>query len=56
MKYTPDQKRKAIRRKDSLQNETVKRLAKIGIDFPVKVYIEDGYYVIESKMNYDIHA
>lgn len=53
MKYTQEQKYRRIQRNRSLYHETEKRMQKIKQDFPVEVEYKDGFFIIESKMNYD---
>ena len=51
MKYSIEQRYRAIQRQKSLQKESVKREKKIKESFPIEVEIKDGYLIIESKMN-----
>lgn len=52
MKYNEEQKFKAIQKNKGLQKETVRREKKLMEKFPVEVEIRNGYYVIESKINF----
>jgi len=51
MKYSEEQKYRAVQRKSVMQRVSLIREAKLRIGFPVKVEIENGFYIIESKMN-----
>lgn len=53
MKYTEEQKYRKIQLNRSLYAETEKRMQKLRQDFPVFVEYKDGFFIIESKMNYD---
>lgn len=53
MKYTEEQKYRRIQRNRSLYDATEKRTQKLREDFPVEVEYKDGFFIIESKMNYD---
>ena len=52
MKYTDEQKYLVFNRKLSLNYATVKKSARLKESFPVKVYIENEFYVIESSLNF----
>ena len=53
MKYTQEQRFKVIRQKKDLHVSDVFKEIKLKKKFPIKVDIEGGFYVIESKLNYD---
>lgn len=53
MKYTPEQRYRAITRQKKLHHEVVKKENRIKKSFPIEVEIEDEFYIIESKMNYE---
>lgn len=48
MKYTPEQKDKVVKKGLSIHNGKV-----LKKEFPITVEIEEGFYLIESKMNYE---
>lgn len=50
MKYTPEQKLKA-KKGISMQKEKSLKQIKLEKNFPIKVEIKDGYYIVESKIN-----
>lgn len=53
MKYTPDQKDKVIKKGLSIHKEEVLKRELLKKEFPITVEIEEGFYIIESKMNYE---
>mgnify|MGYP003656276065 CR=1 FL=1 len=52
MKYTDEQKYLVFNRGLSLNDASVKKAARLKESFPVKVYIENDFYVIESSLNF----
>ena len=55
MKYTPEQKYSVIKKELSIHKEEVLKRNLIKKHFPITIEIEEGFYVIESKMNYEIY-
>jgi hypothetical protein len=53
MKYSIEQRYRAIQRQKGLHKEAVKKEKKIKESYPIEVELKDGYYIIESKMNYE---
>lgn len=53
MKYTQEQKDKVIRKRQSIRWEQQLKEKRIRNQFPVEVYFENGFLIIESKMNYE---
>jgi hypothetical protein len=53
MKYSPEQRYRAIQREKSLHHQKVKKEKRIKQSYPIEVELKDGYYIIESKMNYE---
>ena len=53
MKYTPEQKDKVVKKGLSIHNRKVLKRELLKKEFPVTVEIEEGFYLIESKMNYE---
>jgi len=51
MKYTQEQRFRAIHREKSLHHQKVKKEKIIKESYPIEVELKDGYYIIESKMN-----
>jgi len=51
MKYSPDQKRKAIRQSENLYTKSVAKRKKLEKEFPVTVHLEGSFYIVESKIN-----
>jgi hypothetical protein len=51
MKYTQEQRYRAIQRDKSLHRQKVKKEKRIKQSYPIEVELKDGYYIIESKMN-----
>jgi hypothetical protein len=54
MKYSIEQRFRAIQREKSLHHQKVKKENKIKQSYPIEVELKGGYYIIESKMNYEI--
>jgi hypothetical protein len=54
MKYTSEQRYRAIQREKSLHHQKVKKENRIKQSYPIEVELKDGYYIIESKLNYEI--
>ena len=55
MKYTPEQKDKVVKKGLSIHNRKVLKRELLKKEFPVTVEIEEGFYIIESKMNFEIY-
>ena len=53
MKYTPEQKYSVIKKELSIHKEKVLKRNLIKKHFPITVEIESGFYIIESKINYE---
>ena len=53
MKYTQEQRYRAIQREKSIHHEKVKKEKRIKQSYPIEVELKDGYFIIESKMNYE---
>jgi hypothetical protein len=53
MKYTSEQRYRAIQREKSLHHQKVKKEKRIKQSYPIEVEIKGNYYIIESKMNYE---
>lgn len=53
MKYTQEQKDKVIRKRQSIRWEQQLKEKRIRNQFPIEVYFENGFLIIESKMNYE---
>ena len=51
MKYNEQQKYKVTQMNKSLHREDVFKEIKLKKSFPITVEINNGYYIIESKMN-----
>lgn len=51
MKYTPEQKETIVKKGLSTHKEVVKKIDALNKIFPITVTIENGFYIIESKMN-----
>jgi hypothetical protein len=51
MKYTEEQKERLVTYGKRLYAETQKKIDAINKDFPINVITEDGFYIVESKMN-----
>jgi hypothetical protein len=53
MKYTEEQRYRAIQREKSLHHQKVKKEKRIKQSYPIEVELKGGYFIIESKMNYE---
>ena len=53
MKYTGKQKEKATTKLNhhKISMEAFMRLSYIRNNYPINVYIENGFYIVDSKMN-----
>ena len=50
MKYNEEQRQK-LKNKTPFKNAFFWKQKKIKKDYPIEVHIEEGFYIIESKMN-----
>ena len=53
MKYTPEQKDKVVKKGLSIHNRKVLKRELLKKEFPITVEIEEGFYLIESKINHE---
>lgn len=56
MRYSAEQHKKFVTRQEqkTWRNAVLER--RVKEEFPIEVKIEGDYFVIESKMNYDVHT
>lgn len=53
MKYTAAQKEISVKKGLSLHYQKEKKRQALKAIFPIEVEIENGYYIIESKLNHE---
>lgn len=53
MKYNEEQKYKVIKRGLCIRRESVHKRERLKKSFPIEVEILHGFYIVESKMNYE---